>query len=79
MGEYYDHTFSPVAKFASVRAAISIAASKGMTFTHFDASTAILCDTLEAEIYVKQLEGFKDKRDKFCLLKKGLYERIYWV
>lgn len=69
----YDQTFSPVAKMASIRAVLSIAATEKMILKQFDVSTAFLYGELEETIYMKQPEGFSDGTDKVCQLKRSLY------
>jgi hypothetical protein len=41
-GEYYDETFSLVARHTSIRAIISLAASMGWSLNHMDVKTAFL-------------------------------------
>ena len=38
----YNETFSPVTRFDTIRAMISVAAKEDMTLTHFDIKTAFL-------------------------------------
>lgn len=70
----YEQTFSPVARMATVRAVLSIAASEGMKMLQFDVSTAFLYGSLDdEEIFMKQPEGYDDGTGRVCLLKKSLY------
>ncbi|KRY07946.1 Retrovirus-related Pol polyprotein from transposon TNT 1-94, partial [Trichinella patagoniensis] len=56
----YDETFSPVARFDTVRALLSIAAVERLKIQQFDAKTAFLYGALKEEVYVKQPEGFEN-------------------
>lgn len=73
-GEDYDQTFSPVAKMATIRAVLSLAANEGMALRQFDICTAFLYGSLtEEEIFMQQPEGYDDGSGRVCLLKKSLY------
>ena len=69
----YDETFSPVARFDTVRSVLSVAATENMHLAQFDVKTAFLYGKLEEEIYMKQPEGFSDGTDRVCKLKRSLY------
>lgn len=69
----YSETFSPVAKMGTIRALLSLAASKGMHLSQFDVSTAFLYGELEEDIFMKQPDGFEDGTDRVCKLKRSLY------
>jgi Reverse transcriptase (RNA-dependent DNA polymerase) len=71
----YTETFAPVAKFASLRAILAIAAIEDMDIDHMDVSSAFLNGDLEEEIYMAQPEGFipKGKEGLVCHLRKPLY------
>ena len=69
----YDETFSPVARFDTIRSVLSIAAAENMHIAQFDVKTAFLYGTLEEEIYMKQPEGFSDGTDRVCKLERSLY------
>ncbi|KAL7290824.1 hypothetical protein TKK_0015564 [Trichogramma kaykai] len=72
-GQNYFDVFSPVARHTSVRLILSIAASENMKVMNFDVKTAFLHGDLEEQIFMFQPEGFSDKSNKVCLLKKSLY------
>uniref|UniRef100_A0A5S6QGV6 Reverse transcriptase Ty1/copia-type domain-containing protein n=1 Tax=Trichuris muris TaxID=70415 RepID=A0A5S6QGV6_TRIMR len=58
-GTDYDETFSPIARFDTVRTILAIAANEGLLLKQFDVKTAFLYGSLEEEIYnQKQPEGF---------------------
>ena len=70
--EYLD-TFAPVAKLASLRIILAIAAVEDLELHQMDVVAAFLAGHLEEEIYMEQPEGFKqgtDKEDLVCLLKR---------
>jgi len=72
-GVDYDETFSPVARFDTVRSVLSVAATEHMYLAQFDVKTAFLYGTLEEEIYMKQPEGCNDGTDRVCKLQRSLY------
>lgn len=69
----YLETFSPVAKFSSVRAILSIAAAEKLNIMQFDVKTAFLNGNIEEEIYVQQPKGYNDNSGRVCKLQKSLY------
>lgn len=69
----YTETFSPVVKFASIRAILAISVARNMNLMQFDVKTAFLHGDLTDVIYMKQPEGFNDKTDRVCRLLKSLY------
>lgn len=69
----YNQTFSPVARMATVRALISVAAKENLYLMQFDVSTAFLNGKLTEEIYMQQPDGFSDNTSNVCRLKKSLY------
>lgn len=69
----YFETFSPVARYDSIRLILSIASAHKMHILQFDVKTAFLYGTLEEEIYMNQPPGFEDGSDNVFKLKKGLY------
>ena len=71
----YDETFSPVARFETVRILLSIAAMLNLPVYQFDVKSAFLNGELQEEVYVSQPEGFEVSGDehKVYKLKKALY------
>ena len=69
----YDETFSPVARYETVRTLLAVAASKNMKLKQFDVKTAFLYSELEEEVYLEQPEGFDDGSGRVCRLKRSLY------
>nr|XP_031836774.1 uncharacterized protein LOC116428801 [Nomia melanderi] len=66
-GVDYKETFSPVARYDTVRFLLSIAANNGLSLGQFDIKTAFLYGNLDKDIYMKQPEGFRDGTMNVCL------------
>jgi hypothetical protein len=68
-------TYSPVAKFASVRIIMVVAARLDLELHQLNIKTAFLNRDLKEEIYMDQPDGFqiKGQEGKVCRLKKSLY------
>ena len=70
----YKHTFSPVAKAATIRVLIAIATAKGWPLHQLDVNNAFLHGYVEEEIYMKPPEGYtKALPGQVCKLNKSLY------
>ncbi len=71
----YVETFTPVARYTSIRSVISIAAQMGWEIHQMDVKTTFLNGVIEEEVYVEKPEGFEthEKRTHLCRLKKALY------
>lgn len=69
----YNETFSPVARFDTVRFVLSLAARDNLKLGQFDIKTAFLHGNLEEDIYMQQPEGFQDGTRRVCKLLKSLY------
>jgi hypothetical protein len=71
----YTETFAPVAKFASLRTVLALAAAEDMEVHTMDVSSAFLNGDLDEEIYMAQPEGFEapGQEHLVCRLKKSLY------
>ena len=74
-GEDYHETFSPVARFESIRYLLAHAALEDWDIESMDVKTAFLNGDLDEEIYMEQPEGWvvPGKEDHVCLLKKAIY------
>jgi hypothetical protein len=74
--DYFD-TFAPVARLASIRAVLAIAAVKDLEIHQIDIKGAFLNGILTSEetIYMRQPPGYADPENpnKICQLKKTLY------
>ena len=71
----YDETFSPVARFESLRLLLALAVQSGLTVHQMDVTTAFLNGTLKEEVYMQQPEGYieKGKENLVCKLNHSLY------
>lgn len=71
----YDETFSPVARFESLRTLLALAVQDGLHVHQMDVTTAFLNGELKEEVYMDQPEGFKvpGKEDYVCKLRRSLY------
>jgi len=74
--DYYD-TWTPVAKLASIRLLLAIAAQNSWPVDMFDFHSAFLNGELDSdeEVYMEQPSGFeeKDRKKYVCKLFKSLY------
>ena len=71
----YEETFSPVARFETVRLVLAIAAQKRLPVYQFDVKSAFLNGELQEEVFVEQPKGFikKGEESKVLKLHKALY------
>lgn len=74
----YTETFSPVAKMATVKLLLKVAASKKWFLHQLDISNAFLNGELDEEIYMKLPEGYAERKgdlppNAVCKLKKSIY------
>lgn len=72
-GVEYHETFSPVARFDSIRTILSITASNKMYLQQFDVKTAFLHGELDEVIYMQQPKGYEDGTNRVCKLNRSLY------
>lgn len=73
-GKDFKHTFSPVAKFTTVRVLIALAAAKGWCLHQLDINNAFLHGYVEEEIYMHPPKGYtKAKPGQVCRLIRSLY------
>ena len=54
----YDETFTPVARYSSIRAIISLASVMGWKLHQIDVKTAFLNSEIEEDVYIEQPKGF---------------------
>ena len=75
-GVDYDETFTPVARYTSIRSPISIAAKMGWQIHQMDVKTAFLNGVIEEEVYVEQPQGFEvlGWETHVFQLRRALYE-----
>ncbi|GKF68576.1 retrovirus-related pol polyprotein from transposon TNT 1-94, partial [Tanacetum coccineum] len=71
----YEETFSPVARFETVRIFLALAAQLKLPVYQFDVKSAFLNGDLDEEVYVLQPQGFVtgDSENKVYKLNKALY------
>ncbi len=74
-GVDFDEVFAPVAKYKSIRTVLAIANQLNLDVHQMDVKSAFLNGELSEDIYMKQPEGFVNKKcpAKVCKLKKSLY------
>lgn len=74
-GINFTETFSPVAKFDSIRTLLSIVAVDDLEMVQFDVRTGFLHGKIDEELYMIQPPHFKDKNhpQRVCRLKKSIY------
>ena len=73
-GVDYDETFTPVARYTSIRSIIAIASTMGWKLHQMDVKTTFLNGIIKEEVYIEQPEGFvvHGKESHVCKLKKAL-------
>ena len=71
----YEETFSPVARYESIRYQLTHAALQDWEIKAMDVKLAYLHGVLEEKIYMEQPEGFiaQGEEDKVCKLMCSLY------
>ena len=71
----YDETFSPVARYETIRLLLAISVLEKWDIEALDVKTAFLYGDLEADIYMQQPEGYvvKGQEQKVYQLKKAIY------
>ena len=72
-GQDFTETTSPVARLASYRAILSLAAKLNLERHHLDIETAFLNGTLDEEIYMKAPDSFSTGGNGLWRLLKSLY------
>ena len=71
-GMDYGETFAPVAKFATFRVLLALAAMHDQEIHQMDVETAFLNPYLDEEVYMESPEGFETP-GQICRLQKALY------
>jgi len=71
----YDETFSPIARYSSIRSILALSEQKGWKIHQMDVKTNFLNGMIEEEVYIEQPEGFDtfDHEPHVCPLKRAFY------
>ena len=71
----YEETFTPIARYTSIRLVLAMAAVMKWKIHQMDVKTNFLNGVLEEEVYVEQPLSFEthDRESHVCRLKKALY------
>jgi hypothetical protein len=71
----YEETFTPVARYTSIRTSIALAAKMKWKLHQMDLKPTFLNGVIEEEVYIEQTQGFEveDRKSHVCRLKKALY------
>ena len=71
----FEETFSPVARFTSIRTILAIANELNLEVHQMDVQTAFLHGKVSDEIYMEQPRGYEKSGNEnlVCKLEKGLY------
>jgi hypothetical protein len=71
----YEETFSPVARYTSIRTIIFLASILGWKIHQMDVKTSFLNGKIGQEVFVEQPDGFvfHNKGNHVCKLRKSLY------
>ena len=71
-GINYDETFSPVARYNSIRTILAIANELDFDIHQMDVKTAFLNGNIDADVYMEQPEGFINTKypENVCKLRK---------
>lgn len=73
-GKDYIETFSPVAKFTTVRSLIALATTQNWNLHQLGINNAFLHGYLEEEVYMMPPEGYtKARKRQVCRLKRSIY------
>jgi hypothetical protein len=71
----YEKTFTPMARYTSIRTIIALVAKMKWNLHQMDVKTTFLNGVIEEEVYIEQPQGFevKDRKSHVCRMKKALY------
>jgi hypothetical protein len=72
-GQDYFETYAPVARLASIRTLLALAAKYQLEVQQMDVKTAFLYRDLNEEIYMKLPKGYDDDDTLVCKLVKSIY------
>jgi hypothetical protein len=71
----YEDTFTPIARYTSIRTIIALAAKMKWKLHQMDMKTTFLNGVIKEEVYIEQPQGFEveNRKSHVCKLKKALY------
>lgn len=71
----FEEVYAPVARIATLRTFLVVAAKRSMPVYHFDVKTAYLYGVLDEEIFMRQPPGFEvpGNEELVCKLKRSIY------
>ena len=72
----YEETFTPVARYSSIRTIISLAVEMGWHVHQMDVNTGYLNRVIEEEVYIEKPKDFdvENRETHVCRLHRTLYE-----
>ena len=72
-GEDFYQIFAPVSDYTTARMLLAVAAVRKHAIIQLDVKNAFLYGDIDAQIYMKQPEGYHDGTSRVCKLVKALY------
>jgi hypothetical protein len=71
----YEDTFTPIARYTSIRTIIALATKMKWKLHQMDVKTTFLNGVIKEEVYIEKLQGFEveNMKSHVCKLKKALY------
>jgi hypothetical protein len=74
-GINYEETFTPMAKYTSIKTIIALATKMKWKLHQKDVKTNFLNGVIKEEVYIEKPQGFEveDRKSHVCRLKKALY------
>jgi hypothetical protein len=71
-GVDYDETFTPIARYTSIRSIIAIAAEMGWSIHQMDVKISFFNGFIDEEVYIEQPQGFEvSERETHMSFAKG--------
>ena len=73
-GNDYEETFTPVARYSSIRTILALSAQMGWHIHQMDVKIVFLNGIIEEEVYIELPKGFKifSSESHVCRLKRAL-------
>jgi hypothetical protein len=69
----YNETYSPVVQLETLHTILAMVPDYNLTIQQMDIKGVYLNGILKEDVYMKQLEGYRDRKDHICKLIKMLY------